>query len=157
MCHVTICSHPLLVLAYWCYLFAKLCLTLCDPMGCYPPGSCVYGISQAKVLEWVTISCSRESSWLRDQTHISCTGRQILYHWATRDAWCWFVECSVASVVSNSLWPHGPQPYRLLCTWSFPGKNTGVGCHFLLQRIFSTQELNLHLLRLLHCRQILTT
>ena len=48
MCHVTICSHPLLVLVYWCYLFAKLCLTLCDPMGCYPPGSCVYGISQQK-------------------------------------------------------------------------------------------------------------
>ena len=31
-----------------------------------------------------------------------------------------------------------------------PGRNTGVGCHFLLQRIFSTQGLNLHLLRLLH-------
>ena len=29
--------------------------------------------------------------------------------------------------------PHGPQPARLLCPWDFPGKNTGVGCHFLLQ------------------------
>ena len=31
------------------------------------------------------------------------------------------------------LWPHGPWPARLLCPWNFPGKNTGVGCHFLLQ------------------------
>ena len=31
------------------------------------------------------------------------------------------------------LWPHGLQPARLLCLWDFPGKNTGVSCHFLLQ------------------------
>ena len=37
------------------------------------------------------------------------------------------------SVVSDPLWPHGLQPIRLLCPWDFPGKNTGVGCHFLLQ------------------------
>ena len=35
---------------------------------------------------------------------------------------------------------------RLLCQWNFPGKNTGVGCHFLLQGIFSTQGSNPHLL-----------
>ena len=35
---------------------------------------------------------------------------------------------------------------RLLCLWSFPGKNTGVGCHVLLQGIFPTQGLNLCLL-----------
>ena len=34
----------------------------------------------------------------------------------------------------------------LLCPWNFPGKNTGVGCHFLLQGIFLTQGLNPHLL-----------
>ena len=43
----------------------------------------------------------------------------------------------------------------ILCPWDSPGKNTGVGCHFLLQRIFPTQELNLCLLWLLHCRRIL--
>ena len=37
------------------------------------------------------------------------------------------------SVVSDSLWPHGLQPARLLCPWNFPGKSTGVNCHFLLQ------------------------
>ena len=36
-------------------------------------------------------------------------------------------------VVSNSLQPYGLQPTRLLCPWDSPDKNTGVGCHFLLQ------------------------
>ena len=44
------------------------------------------------------------------------------------------VNCSV---VSNSL-----QPVRLLCLWTSPGKNIGVGCHALLPEIFSTQGLN---------------
>ena len=44
---------------------------------------------------------------------------------------------------------HELQPARLLCTWNFPSKNTGVGCHFLLQGIFQTQRLNPHLLYLL--------
>ena len=39
---------------------------------------------------------------------------------------------------------------RLLCPWDFPGKDTGVGCHFLLQGIFPTQGSNLCLLCLLH-------
>ena len=47
------------------------------------------------------------------------------------------------SVVSNFLRPHGLYPARLLCPWNSPGKNTGVGCHFLLQGIFPTQGLNL--------------
>ena len=36
------------------------------------------------------------------------------------------------SVVSDPQRPHGLQPTRLLHPWDFPGKNTGVGCHFLL-------------------------
>ena len=40
------------------------------------------------------------------------------------------------------LWPHGLQSARLLCPWDSPGKNTGVGCHFLLQGIFLTQGSN---------------
>ena len=35
--------------------------------------------------------------------------------------------------MSDSVWPHRRQPTRLLCPWDSPGKNTGVGCHFLLQ------------------------
>ena len=37
---------------------------------------------------------------------------------------------------------NGLQPTRLLCPWGFPSKNTGVGCHFLLQGIFATQGSN---------------
>ena len=44
----------------------------------------------------------------------------------------------VCSVMSNSLQPRGLQPTRPLCPWNFPGKNTGVGCHALLQGIFPT-------------------
>ena len=51
-----------------------------------PPGSSVHGNFQAKVLECATISFSRESSWHRAQTHLSCIGRWILYCWATREA-----------------------------------------------------------------------
>ena len=46
------------------------------------------------------------------------------------------------SVVSDSLRPHGLYPTKFLCPWDFPGKSTGVGCHFLLQEIFPTQGLN---------------
>ena len=41
--------------------------------------------------------------------------------------------------VANSLQPHGLEPARLLCAWNFSGKNTGMGCHFLLQGIIPTQ------------------
>ena len=41
--------------------------------------------------------------------------------------------CYVASVMSNSVRPHRWQPTRLPHPWDSPGKNTGVGCHFLLQ------------------------
>ena len=51
-----------------------------------------------------------------------------------------------------TLRPHGLQPTRLFCPWDFPGKDTGVGCHFLLQGIFLPQGLNPGLL---HCRRIL--
>ena len=41
--------------------------------------------------------------------------------------------CCVTSVVSDSAWPHRQQPTRLPWPWDSRGKNTGVGCHFLLQ------------------------
>ena len=58
-------------------------------------------------------------------------------------------ECVLShSVVSHS----GLEPTRLLCPWNSPGKNTGVGCHSLLQGSFPNHRLNQSLL---HCRQIL--
>ena len=58
----------------------------------------------------------------------------------------------LGSVMSDSLQPHGLQPTRLLRPQDFPGKSTGVGCHFLLQMIFPTQGSNPGLS---HCRQML--
>ena len=54
------------------------------------------------------------------------------------------------SVVSDSFCGPTDWPVRLLCPWDSPGKDTGVGCHFLLWGIFPTQGSNLHLFCLLH-------
>ena len=48
------------------------------------------------------------------------------------DVLCCCCCCKVASVVSDSVRPHRQQPTRLLCPWDSPGKNTRVGCHFLV-------------------------
>ena len=61
-------------------------------------------------------------------------------------------ESEVAQSCPTLCYSHGLQPTRFLHPWDFPGKNTGVGCHFLLQEIFLTQGLNPGLL---HCRQTL--
>ena len=79
------------------------CLTLCDPICGSPLGSSVPGILQARILEWVAISCS--------------------------NAWTWKVKVKSLSRVQR---PHGLEPIRLLHPWDFPGKSTGVGCHCLL-------------------------
>ena len=56
------------------------------PRGCSPPGSSVSGASQAKILEQLAISSSRESSRLRDRTQVSYTGRRVLQPRATWEA-----------------------------------------------------------------------
>ena len=60
------------------------CLTLCDPTDySWVTSSSVYGILQARILEWVAMPSSRGSSHPRDWTHISyvsCIGRWVLYH-----------------------------------------------------------------------------
>ena len=96
-----------------CCLLVKSCLTLWDPMYCSPPGSSIHGISQERILEWVATSFSRGSSWARDQTHVSCIGRRVLYRWAIGDALKTLWQVSVScSIMSNSLWP---------MDWSPPG------------------------------------
>ena len=61
----------------------QLCLTVCDPMDCSPPGSSVHGILQARVLEWIATSFSRGSSWSKDQTQVSCIAGGFFTIWAT--------------------------------------------------------------------------
>jgi len=57
-----------------------------NPMDYSPPGSSVHGNFQARTLEWIAISFSRGSSWPRDRAHVSCIGKQILYHYTTWEA-----------------------------------------------------------------------
>ena len=64
---------------------------------------------------------------------------------------CLLNHMKVKLLVSDSLWPHGLKPTRFFSQWDFPGKSTGVGCHFLLQGIFPTQGSNPGLP---HCRQM---
>ena len=67
-------------------LVSQSCPTLGDPMDCSLPGSSVHGILHARILEWMVISLSRESSQPRDWILVSCIGRQVLYHRATWEA-----------------------------------------------------------------------
>ena len=71
------------------YYAVLMCSAHCDRMDSSPPVSSVHGIFQARILEWVAISCSRGFSRCRDQTCISCIsciGRQILYHCTTGES-----------------------------------------------------------------------
>ena len=64
---------------------AQSCPTLCDTMDCSLPGFSVYEIFQARVLEWVAISFSRESSQPRDRSQVSCIVGRRFTLWATRE------------------------------------------------------------------------
>ena len=59
---------------------AQSCPTLCDPTDCSLPGSSIHGIFQARVPEWVAISCSRGSSQHRDRTQVSHIVGRRFYH-----------------------------------------------------------------------------
>ena len=62
------------------------CLTLCNPMNCSPPGSCVHGILLASTLEWIAIPFSRGFSQTRHQTCVSHTASRFFIIWVTRAA-----------------------------------------------------------------------
>ena len=71
----TSCSH----LNLESMLVAQLCLTLCDPMDCSPPGFSVHRILQARILEWVVISFSRGIFPIQEQNPSLLHSREILY------------------------------------------------------------------------------
>ena len=73
------------------------------------------------------------------QCHLLMISAPIIYYisgWIISDflilSFFLHYACLIFWVMSNFLWPHGLQPASLLCPWDFPGKNTTVGCHFLL-------------------------
>ena len=92
------------------------------------------------------------SSFCFPQILLSCLTKWYQTHgfWNATNL-CIYSSMHSHSVVSNCC-NYGLQPARLLCPWDFPGKNTEVGCHFLLQGNFPTQGLKLGVLP---CRQIL--
>ena len=105
------------------YMCAQPCLTLSNPMNESLPGSSVNGIFQTRILGWVAIPFSRGFSQSESEIAQSCL--------------------TLCDPMNDSLPVWEP-------TWDSPGKNTGVGCHFLLQGIFPTQGSNPSLLCLLH-------
>ena len=91
-----------------------------DPMGYRSPGSSAHGNSQIRILEWVAISLSRESSQPKDWTHVS----YIVAFFTTEPSGKPWMTKSVLfshSVMSDSLWPHGLQHTRLPCPSPTPG------------------------------------
>ena len=67
-------------------LVAQPCPTLCDLMDCSPPGSSDHEIFQARILEWISISFSRGSSWPRDRTQVYRIAGRYFTVWATWEA-----------------------------------------------------------------------
>ena len=65
---------------------AQSCPILCDTLDSILSGSFVCRIFQASILEWIAISFSRESSWWRDQTSVSCIVGEFCTLWATGEA-----------------------------------------------------------------------
>ena len=89
---------------------AKSCPTLCDPMDCSSPGSFVYGIFQARVLEWVAISFSRGSSQPR-LSHI--IGR--CFTWATREVCvCIYIHIHIHIYTQTYIYIFMPYMYCIL-------------------------------------------
>ena len=81
---VCVCAHVRVCVCVHAHTYARTqsCPTLLDPMDCSPPGSSVHEIFQVRILDWVAVSFSRDSSWPRDRT-CPLLGRWILYHFAT--------------------------------------------------------------------------
>ena len=114
-------------------------MTICDPMDGNMPGSLFFTISQS-LLNFISIEPVMLSN------HLILHRPDLLLPS--------IFSVSEVKVLTAQLCPTlcNPMNTRLLCSWNSPGKNTGVGCHSLLQGIFLTQGLKPGLL---YCRQIL--
>ena len=101
---------------FGCYLVTNLRLTLCNPMACSPPGSSAHGISQARILEWVAISFSRDLPDSRDWTCISCTAGGFFTWDATREA-------QGGGLAKHWLWRYTAGSHPITCLGD-PGTNS---------------------------------
>ena len=117
---------------------AQSCPSLSDPTDCSLPGSSIHGILKAGILEWVAIVFSRRSSQPRDRTHVSCIGRWVLlplHHLGSPIYISCMRVCMHAKSFQSCMTLYDPMGCSCQAPLSrdFPGKNTGVGCHFFLQ------------------------
>ena len=155
------------------------CPTLCDHIDGSPPRSPVPGILQARILEWVAISFSNAWKWIvkvKSLSHVwlLATPWTAAYQappsmgFSRQEYWSGVPlpsPITVWSVSKTTICSHlgvgivvkvfvvvlsHVQLFETLQTCSSPGKNTGVGCRFLLQGIFLIKRSNLCLLHLLH-------
>ena len=79
---VHVCNGILCVCVYVCVcvcVFSRSVMSLCDPMDYSPPGSSVHAVSQARILEWVAISSSKDLTNPRIKLQGLLHYRQILY------------------------------------------------------------------------------
>ena len=151
-------------------------------MDCSPPSSSVTGILQARKLEWVAMPSSREAFQPRDWTQVSHIAGGLFTVWVTREAQEYGsrqpipspgdlsnprIEPGCPALQADSLPAESLQWCPIICIpmhCSLPGSFVHEILHARilewvrharLQGICPTQELNLHLLLLLHCRLIL--
>ena len=112
-----------------CCLVAQSCLTLCDPSS----------------RDW-TAAGQASLSFTICQSFLKLTSIELMMPFNLLTLCCPFLllpsilpcvcvcVCVSCFVESDSLQPHRLQPIRPLCPWDSPGKNNGMGCHFLLQK-----------------------
>ena len=96
------------------------------PMDFSPPGFSVRGILQTRILEWVAIPFSRGSSWLRDQTQVSCIAGRFFTTWATREAQ-WLCNSLSMYLISLSSLSHAFSWFMHVSGKSH-GQRSLVGC-----------------------------
>ena len=101
-------------------------------MNCGPPGSSVHGIFQARVLEWGAIAFSKVLLSLpRIYPFILFLLTMPYIRTSSTHGFRCNQYAAAAAKSLQSVRPHRRQPTRLHHPWDSPGKNTGVGCHFL--------------------------
>ena len=149
------CVIFIFIEVYWYFVFMhakslQSCLTFCNSMDCSQPGSSVHRILQERILEWVAISFSRRSSWTR-----SFMSPALRVGFFTTSA-IWEAHWYFGGGLVTKSWPTLTIPrtvaLQVSLSMGFSRQEYWVGCHFLFQGIFPTQESNLDLL---NCRQIL--
>ena len=99
----------------------SLCPTLWGPVDCSPPGSSVHGIFQARILEWVTISSSRDlpDPGIESRSPELQADSLLVSHLGS-PFWVFSSVQFIRSVLSDSLWPHELQHARAPCPSSIP-------------------------------------